>query len=182
MRSGLKWLFSISVAILCFMLYGVGYYLMLSVDNINNYRLLRLIYASDQDTSLNVRSSLLSDAVDVFTNNPLLGSYRYYASYGEGLYAHNFMSFWSELGLSGVVFLATILTVSLMAFKLASKVRSNTLGRFVILINVSLMLGVVFAKSYHWQMIYYFSGINVFYISRVYYIMRAVRLPRDLGR
>lgn len=170
LRSWLKLLYLFFVTIISFLLYWVGYYLTLDVNNIHNYRLLRLIYASDQDTSLNARSNLLSDATDVFLNNPLLGSYRYYADSGVGDYAHNFMSFWSELGLFGIIFSSMVLAVSLLTLKLVTKLKLDSFGKFLILINTCLILGVVFAKSYHWQMIYYFSGINIFYISRLYYV------------
>jgi hypothetical protein len=144
-----------------FIFYWLGYYYFNSLENIHSNRLLRLIYATNQDTSLSSRSELLHNAYAVFLNNPFWGDYKYYRDLGqEGAYSHNFISFWAELGIVGIIYTLMIFILSIItAIKAKKLLPSNPpVARFVLYISILLVLGIVFAKSYVWSVIYYALG------------------------
>lgn len=153
-----------------FFSYLVGYYFFLKLDNVHENRLLRLIYATDQDTSLAGRTEMLSSAFDVLVNNMLFGEYKYYLDYGpDGSYAHNLVSYWSEFGLAGVLYSVVLLFLCFASIKKAMIYlkASPVLAKFIILCSSLTILGLLFSKSYNWTIIYFATGLNLSFLAHV---------------
>jgi O-antigen ligase len=134
------------------------------LDNVHENRFLRLMFAQDRDTSLQMRLVLAEEALTVFWQNPLLGDYKYYLRYrGDGYYAHNLLSFWAELGILGVLITVVVMGLAVRAVVVSlrdGRIRSSVHG-FAYLVAVSVLLGLVFAKSYVWMLIYFSTGCLV---------------------
>lgn len=149
-------------------LYHGGMMIFNSLSSVHDNRLLRLLYASEFDTSATARALMLEESYRVFFSNPWTGSYKYYRDYWrEGSYAHNYMSLWSEFGLVGVAFSTVVIIVGLYALRVsfAKIVLGDRAAAFVFMCTVYLMLGFIFAKSYHWSSLYIILGIAIGYIA-----------------
>lgn len=175
-----KIFFLITVLISSTISLNYAYQVYLKVDNIHNSRFLRLIFERESDTSLLTRISLYEDALNVFKNNYIFGNYKYYRLNGmDGDYAHNFLSFWSEFGLLGVLLSIVLFVVNVKAFMTALKEfkdqslvdQNKPKLMFVLLSTVIVILGFSFSKSYVWSSLYFITGISLYYIllrSRTY--------------
>ncbi len=143
---------------------GVGvafaYTYFLALENVHQHRLLRLFFSSSLDTSLAARLPLNAQAWSVFKENPVLGDYQYYAATGsQGGYAHNFLSLWSELGMLGVAISVVMIGTALRAVgRCRRRVDEAKIG-FAFVTAVALVLGMLFAKSYHWTVMYFVFGV-----------------------
>ena len=148
--------------------YQIGNYYFQELDSIHAVRLLRLIYETENDTSLNARSELSSEALNIFTENPLLGEFKYYRSGGSGGgYAHNFLSYWAEFGLIGIFFTLFAFFAFIFSFlKSLCLLKLKRPGpRAAFLCSVVFVLGFLFAKSYVWSYTYWFIGFSLGFIS-----------------
>lgn len=142
----------------------VGYHFASSLfeglSSVHDNRFLRLLFSSDQDTSLLGRSMMMNRAVEVFSDNYFWGDYRYYSDQGvEGHYAHNFMSFWAEMGILGIVLTLMIFYVGIKSISASWKyLRDSEVHKLTFLIAITLLLGIVLAKSYYWNVMYFLVG------------------------
>lgn len=140
------------------------------VSNIHNHRFLRLLFEKNNDTSLQGREELLSKAINIFANNPLVGDYKYYLDQGlSGAYAHNAISFWAEMGVIGItisIFFFVIATKSaFLSYKIIKQ--SPLYFSFVFLSSITVLLGMLLAKSYVWLSLYFFSGLCYSFLIRL---------------
>lgn len=136
-----------------------AYQRFLGLRNVHDDRLLRLLFASDLDTSLSVRNTLSEQAWSVFLEHPLLGDYRYYLEDGgRGDYAHNLLSLWSELGVLGVVLSVLLIGTAAGALWRSRRRLNEAVVGFAFLMAVNLMLGMLFAKSHLWTVMYFAFG------------------------
>lgn len=151
-------------------LFSVYYFLLYQyslVTNIHNNRLLRLIFERENDTSLQVRNTLLNDAIEVFENNILLGEYKYYLNNGSGGgYSHNFFSFWAELGILGVfislslfILIFNTLYISYKKIGIAPQYYS-----FPFLVTSLALMGFLFSKGYVWSLLYFSCGLSLSFL------------------
>lgn len=136
------------------------YMYFLAINNIHEHRLLRLFLSPDLDTSLAVRLTLNAQAWSVFEENPILGDYHYYtAPVAQGGYAHNFLSLWAELGIVGVAISAVMIGTALRTMgRYRLRLSEANIG-FAFLTAVALVLGMLFAKSFHWTVMYFAFGV-----------------------
>lgn len=161
-RFALGIILSVLALFFVWIIYGFGYVLFIQLDSVHADRFLRLIYATDQDTSLISRNELSLYAYEIFIDNPVFGVYKYYRDFGsEGAYAHNIVSFWAELGIIGVIYSFFLIVVCLFsAFKAVKVLRYNYfVARFVLYASLLALLGVLFAKSYDWSVLYFSFGL-----------------------
>jgi hypothetical protein len=160
-------LLALSVPIV-FIAYSFLYDQFLLVDNINNNRLLRLIFETDQDTSLIARLTYHENAIQIFKQSYLIGDYKYYLDQGStGEYAHNFLSFWSELGFLGVLisFLFFYLTSKTLIISYNEIRNEKRLYGFLFLITVYFIFAFLLAKSYTWMPLYFIVGVCFSYLA-----------------
>lgn len=140
------------------------------IDNIHSNRLLRLFFESENDTSLQGRDLLLQKALEVFKNNYFLGDYKYYLDGGgTGGYAHNFISYWAELGVVGILisFIFLYFAIKSLFVSYRKNNYNNQLYSFVFLTSIVLILGMLFAKSYMWTTSYFLSGLFYSFLNMV---------------
>jgi hypothetical protein len=154
-----------------------------SLASVHDDRLLRLLFAPSLDTSLAARRSLNAEAWSVFLENPLLGDYRFYERDGrEGAYAHNLLSLWSELGVVGIAISVVVLGVGVGALWRARRRLDEAAARFAFLTALALILGMLFAKSHVWTVMYFaFGGLFAFLIGDVR-VRGPGAFPMRLGR
>lgn len=122
-------------------------------------RFLRLIFDSEEDTSLNVRKELNEFGYNTFLQNPILGDFGIYRRfYGEGAYAHNYLSFLSDFGIWGGVFLFILIWFYIRFCILNFRVRTDY-NIFIFSTSTFGILGVAVAKSYYWLIPFFALGL-----------------------
>ncbi|MDC5278121.1 O-antigen ligase domain-containing protein, partial [Acinetobacter baumannii] len=103
------WKFSFFIPPAAYVLYQFILSMNNSITDYNDNRLFRLLFSSDTDTSLNLRKTFNELGYQEFLNHPIFGNFGYYRNiYGEGSYAHNFISYLAEFGVIGIVFLVLL--------------------------------------------------------------------------
>lgn len=143
----------------------------LQLDSVHSNRFLRLLFESESDTSLNGRKYLSEWAWDIFRENIWFGKYKYYrAMESEGSYAHNFISYWAELGVLGILMTVSVFFINAKAlftiridFNNPNKIK-RALLKFLALSILIQMLGFLFAKSYVWEVTYFVTGMSFSYL------------------
>lgn len=85
--------------------------LLLSSENDDN-RTVRLANLSE-DNSSNVRDQILQDGLEKILNSPILGDY---GNYEPGLYIHNILSAWQDLGIIGFVYFCLMIAIPTIYF------------------------------------------------------------------
>ncbi len=161
---GWKLLISIFAPVVVFCIYQLGFYFYGVIESVHDNRLLRLIYSPGQDTSLGARDEMLLNAISILRDNYIFGVYKYYLDYGVGAYAHNFISYIAEFGLVG--FLYSFLLLALLVFCLIKTMALDTPAkRFVFFCSIFVILGLLFAKSYNWSIIYFVFGLGLAFFS-----------------
>lgn len=110
--------------------------LILSPQSADN-RTLRLTNLSE-DNSSNVRDQISLEGIEKIANSPLLGDY---GNYEPGLYIHNILSAWQDLGLLGFLYFCLMLTIPLMLFARRSLLKRDTSK------ETALCLGMLAATS-----------------------------------
>lgn len=121
-----------------------------SITNYNDNRLLRLLFSSDTDTSLNLRKTFNELGYQEFVNHPILGNFGYYRNiYGEGSYAHNYISYLAEFGIIGIAFLILLVGLYVVFVIQNFKLRTNY-NLFIFALSTFCIIGLASAKSYYW--------------------------------
>lgn len=144
------WKFSIFIPPALYVLYQFIMNLNESITNYNDNRLFRLLFSSDTDTSLNLRKTFNELGYQEFLNHPILGNFGYYRNiYGEGSYAHNFISYLAEFGLVGLAFLILFLVLYIVFVIRNFKLRTNY-NLFIFALSTFCIIGLASAKSYYW--------------------------------
>ncbi|WP_032880114.1 O-antigen ligase family protein [Acinetobacter courvalinii] len=122
-------------------------------------RFLRLIFDSEEDTSLNVRKELNEFGYNTFLQNPIVGDFGLYRKvYGEGAYAHNYLSFLSDFGIWGVVFLLVLIWLYIKFCILNFRDRTDY-NIFIFSTSTFGIIGVAVAKSYYWLIPFFALGL-----------------------
>lgn len=151
----------------------VSYLYIININNqvldYNNNRFLRLIFSTETDTSLNEREFLNDLGWKIYLNNKFFGDYGYYKySFGEGAYAHNYISFLAEFGFLGALILF-IYFIYLFLFmnKFARNMSKDNSDYFALSFIFFGFLGIMFSKSFHWIFFFFSFGLVVSYFFRV---------------
>lgn len=136
----------------------------LTATNINEHRLARLAFDSSEDTSLNARSDMQSNAIDVMQKHPFLGDYKYYRRQGdEGAYAHNFISFPAELGMAGWWILFVLLLPQIVGLiKLGRNLTNRHMLVDLLPFFIYSLVGIAAAKAYVWSFFYFATGLGCY--------------------
>jgi hypothetical protein len=94
------------VTLICILIAGE---IFLNVQDVSHHlpdnRILELLEVSQSSSAL-LRQALTAQALHTIYSHPLVGDY---GSYAPGLYAHNILSAWVDLGLSGFLYLVVII-------------------------------------------------------------------------
>ncbi|EXA60631.1 O-antigen ligase like membrane family protein [Acinetobacter baumannii 1035119] len=144
------WKFSIFVPPALYVLYQFIMNLNESITNYNDNRLFRLLFSSDTDTSLNLRKTFNELGYQEFLNHPVLGNFGYYRNiYGEGSYAHNYISYLAEFGIIGIAFLILVVGLYVVFVIQNFKIRTNY-NLFIFALSTFCIIGLASAKSYYW--------------------------------
>lgn len=85
-------------------------------------RTLRLAYLSE-DNSSNVRHRVMLEGIEKISNSPILGDY---GNYDTGLYIHNILSAWQDLGLFGFIYFCLMMLIPLLYYARKSLLRRDT--------------------------------------------------------
>lgn len=151
------------------LVYYVGYFYFLSQEVIRENRFVRLVYASDDDGSFTERMSQFLLAKDAILSNVYFGEYKYYEAEGlVGAYAHNLVSYWAEFGVFGFLYSLGLVFFSTFILFLRTKIDRSWSFDFVVVVNVYFLSGLLLAKSYHWLVIYFIIGVNLFFIINLW--------------
>lgn len=137
----------------------------LTLSSIDDNRILRLVFATNQDSSLIQRNMMLEWSIKIFKENPILGKYKYYYGDGRvGSYAHNFMSFWSELGVVGITQTLVIALLCIKSLFLLRQYKENVpnIIEYSAYISLLVLLGLIASKSYLWPT--YYLSIGFLYV------------------
>lgn len=157
------------LSVLLFVVYKFALSAYLELESIHSNRFLRLVFERENDTSLNSRNYLSEWAWEVFKKNVWFGEYKYYrAIESEGSYAHNFISYWAELGVLGMLMSAFIFVINIRALlSLRADFRgpNRVFVKFLTMAILVQMLGFLFAKYYGWGITYFVTGMSFFYLS-----------------
>lgn len=130
-----------------------------SLDLTDN-RFLRLLFTAENDTSLNERNYLNASSLETFLNNPIFGNFGLYRmKTGEGAYAHNYISYLSEFGILGLIFLLLLLFFFVNFFFREIKDKDSNYKHFILAIGIFTIIGLLFAKSVFWLLPYFVMGI-----------------------
>jgi hypothetical protein len=98
-------------------------------------RILELLDLS-QSTSANKRHHLTEYALHTLSISPIFGDY---ASYPPGLYAHNVLSAWVDLGLFGMIFLLALVILPTIFMAVQDFFPARPSGYFVLPFSISCM-------------------------------------------
>lgn len=124
-----------------------------TIVDYNQNRLFRLIFDTEDDTSLNLRKSLNKFGYKIFLQHPITGDFGYYRSIfrGEGFYAHNYISYLAEFGVIGILFLLIFSIKYIIFFKgfYNQKVRKEH-DLYIFCLTTLSVIGVISAKSFIW--------------------------------
>lgn len=169
-RYPLKYIIPFILSITLLLIYYLNY-LYSTTSNINSNRLVRIIFEKENDTSFISREAMHNIAVEVFLNKILIGDYAYYRV-GEniGHYSHDYWSFLAEFGLLGVLIVFSILILALLNIILSlssNKTSRILLNELALIFSILLIVGIVFAKSYSWGLLYFIIGFLVFRITNL---------------
>lgn len=135
-----------------------------SITDYNDNRFLRIIFSKDSDTSLNARNYLNEFGWSVYKNNFYFGDFGYSRhSLGEGMYAHNYISFLAEFGLMGLLVLAFFTYSFVVFFIIFFKDKEKNYSYLVLGFVLFGSLGLIFSKSFHWIYIYFCMGAILSY-------------------
>lgn len=144
-------------------------YISSNPDNFKDYRILVLLFDTSSDTSLNARLSVNNFGIEVFKKNPVFGDFGVYRVYlGDGLYAHNFISFLAEFGIFGVFFIFYFLFLFGLSMLILLKKKNKgycSSECFLILCVFYSLMGVFLSKSYIWLFLYFTIGVVVSFLS-----------------
>ena len=164
-----KYYLVFSFSFFIFIGYLYFFYKYTSISDINNNRFLRIVFETQNDTSLIAREALQEHAIDVIKGNFYLGKYAYYRDFGQdGSYAHNFLSFIAELGVVGLLLFFFLSWPQLMVIRhsiFSSRKNLNVIA--ISTICFYSMVGIFFAKSYVWPVFYFAAGAGFFVSSRI---------------
>lgn len=143
------------------------YQLYANVSNINNNRLVRIIFERENDTSFLSREFLHDKAIEVFLKNVWLGDYAYYRQGDNaGYYSHDYWSFLSEFGILGVLIIVGIFIIAILNLILINKKKDN-LSQLAFSLSIILIVGITFAKSYSWGLLYFIIGFLIFRLTNL---------------
>ncbi|MCB9211130.1 MAG: O-antigen ligase family protein [Ignavibacteriales bacterium] len=154
-----------------FIVLVIGTYLFLatqlsSIIDINDNRIIRLLFFTEVDSSLLARIKLLENGIEVIKNNIIFGEYGWQTKLfgGRGFYIHNILSFWAQFGI--IIFLLTLFIVFYPIFYLVKNKHQvkKELYEYLIVLFLFLALNSIFSKAYTYQVIFMPIGM-VLYLS-----------------
>ncbi|MGY2397902.1 O-antigen ligase family protein [Pseudomonas sp. SDO5271_S396] len=106
-------------------------------DESSNNRTLRLANLAEDNSSI-VRDQIAQEGLSKIIENPLLGAY---GNYEPGLYIHNILSAWQDLGLFGFIYFCLMLAIPLVYFTRQSLLKRQKSK------DVALCIGMLAATS-----------------------------------
>lgn len=128
-----------------------------NVELITQSRLWNLISRGGEDSSLQVRFSLLNEGFGFLKQNWLLGSFGGEVYYlGPGTYIHNWLSF---LGAYGIIpFILSIIIMVLTTLKITKmflKYSDDHIIGFLFVFNLFILLSIWFSRAYTYEFIWF---------------------------
>jgi len=123
----------------------VHLYLDQIVAALPNNRILELLDLS-HSTSANKRAHLTVHALQTINAHPLLGDY---ASYQPGLYSHNILSAWVDLGLFGLVYLVALVVVPIVPMFVREYFASRGRGIFILAFSMACITLLLLLTSHY---------------------------------
>lgn len=140
----------------------IALFLIINSQSTEN-RVIHTLLNIENDGSLNVRNDIAYLWFKDIGSFWLSGSFLYEAiKYGEGLYIHNLLSFWSAYGLIPfLLFIFIIVQIFLKILKLLKK-ESNVVS-FLFLIMIFMTLSIIFSRAYTYIFIWFLiaAGANI---------------------
>ena len=142
----------------------VGLYLLESVPQSRMHQLANL----EESSSYQSRDFLTDNALKIINENPIMGDYGAYTSYGGiGSYPHNLLSAWVNLGLIGF-FGYLVLLFNLWVFAVRSflkrRIKDEVLNVFFLFL-ASTTLALIFSKDYSYMMVGFLVGLYSNFIN-----------------
>lgn len=153
--------FSVRTAVYGLVLALITFLIWRNIDYLeidSNIRIFRLIFNSEQDTSLQGRLFANSAGWEQIIDNPILGYYNGFLVYAdEGLYIHNILSYWHQFGLLAFVFLLVMIG---FAVNKAFNLPNHVMGIYLKLSLVTSIIGLIMAKSFASNDIFFLIGLS----------------------
>jgi len=127
-------------------------------------RIWELITNTDSSTSLNARMETIHVAIESIKSNFILGDYGSYVSeLGIGMYAHNLLSAWVDLGFLGFLYFIFILVYIMIKLYSLKKFHLNNEYILLFLFFIFYFLAILVSKSYT----YMFLGFLIAFCVRL---------------
>jgi len=127
-------------------------------------RIWELITNTDSSTSLNARMETIHVAIESIKSNFILGDYGSYVSeLGIGMYAHNLLSAWVDLGFLGFLYFIFILVYIMIKLYSLKKFYLNNEYILLFLFFIFYFLAILVSKSYT----YMFLGFLIAFCVRL---------------
>lgn len=127
-------------------------------------RIWELITNTDSSTSLNARIETIYVAIESIKSNFILGDYGSYVSkLGIGMYAHNLLSAWVDLGFLGFLYFILILIYMIIKLYSMKKFYLNNEYILLFLFFIFYFLAILVSKNYT----YMFLGFLIAFCVRL---------------
>lgn len=162
------------------LIFGLIYsaiYINNSIDNYQEHRVLKIIFATEQDTSFNARLVVNEFGLKVFKENIITGDFGAYRPvFGEGMYAHNFVSYLAEFGIWGLILFGYCILIFLfILYRLFFVENKNKVNYFVFSCIVYSLLGTLLTKSYIWVFLYFTMGLCLAHMYNLKHVNKGAK-------
>ncbi|WP_343785373.1 O-antigen ligase family protein [Wandonia haliotis] len=142
--------------------------LLISPDTLLQSRYYRLIFNTQNDTSLNKREELTEYGFQIIENKPILGEFAYHKDLCSGCYTHNVFSFWFEFGISGIIFAVStsifMIYTGIQLLRLSKKEKNNSNFLLVSMLIITYsLIGIMFSKHWNYTTFYIALGAAFYF-------------------
>ena len=145
-----------SFVVVCFLILSY-----VNIDFILDSRVLRLIFNTEEDTSLQLRNDFMDRELLHLWKNWFWGDYsNYILREGEGGSIHNYLAFWAQYGFMPFLCMC-MLFVCFMVFNIRQWLKYHSQYIFNIMLFSFALIAAWTAKSYSYQLIWVVLGMSL---------------------